>query len=276
MRKIKTIVLLMAIAIGAQADVTIDYSHFPDDQFRKYVTQRYDTNDDGVLSTREAALAVTIDLSETIAKNLKGIEYFKNLTKLDISESLVRSLDVSGNEELTYLNCTHSYISKLDLSHNEKLTELYCSKTYINGLDLRNNRYLQKLDCSNCYLDYLIISGDSRDLSMVNCSSNSMTEAALELFISYLRVKTDGQLYVVQDVNTEYDYTMRDSNEFTKKLAAMVFAKGWTPYKGTYDENTGKSSWVAYTNDNYNYKADVNEDGTVDSADIVAVIKGMK
>ena len=68
MRKIKTIVLLMAIAIGAQADVTIDYSHFPDDQFRKYVTKRYDTNDDGVLSTREAALAVTIDLSESIAK----------------------------------------------------------------------------------------------------------------------------------------------------------------------------------------------------------------
>ena len=266
MRKIKTIVLLMAIAIGAQADVTIDYSHFPDMHFRKYVTQRYDTNDDGVLSTREAALAVTIDLRGTSVENLKGIEYFKNLTKLDISESLVRTLDVSGNEELTYLNCTHSYISKLDLSNNEKLTELYCSRTYIDGLDLRNNRYL----------DYLIISGDSRDLSMVNCSSNSMTEAALELLISRLRVKVDGQLYVVQDVNTDYDYTMRDSNEFTKKLAAMVFAKGWTPYKGTYDENTGKSSWVAYTNDNYNYKADVNEDGTVDSADIVAVIKGMK
>ncbi len=276
MRKIKTIVLLMAIAIGAQADVTIDYSHFPDMHFRKYVTQRYDTNDDGVLSTREAALAVTIDLRGTSVENLKGIEYFKNLTKLDISESLVRTLDLSGNEELTYLNCTHSYISKLDLSNNEKLTELYCSRTYIDGLDLRNNRYLQKLDCSNCHLDYLIISGDSRDLSMVNCSSNSMTEAALELFISRLRVKVDGQLYVVQDVNTDYDYTMRDSNEFTKKLAAMVFAKGWTPYKGTYDENTGKSSWVAYTNDNYNYKADVNEDGTVDSADIVAVIKGMK
>lgn len=49
-------------AFATEGDVVIDANNFPDDHFRKCVSE-HDTNDDGILSTEEAARIIAIDFT---------------------------------------------------------------------------------------------------------------------------------------------------------------------------------------------------------------------
>ena len=122
----------------AAQDVPIDATHFPNEQFRTYLSQpERDLNKDGILQASE------IKAIKTVKSDLKGIdmEGFQYLTSVeDLTLSLVydksnpsRALNFSSLPELKSLTVSvdngYDYSSglSLDLSANNKLDTLSVS-----------------------------------------------------------------------------------------------------------------------------------------------------
>ena len=120
--------------IGATAD------NFPDESFRRFVSESFDVNHDNLLTSAEKAAVTVIDVTgrEDIT-SLEGIAQFP---------------------QLGWLYCGGSGITELDVSENTGLTALDCSDTAIAYLDITANKALTALDCSGCGLAYLDIPGD--------------------------------------------------------------------------------------------------------------------
>ena len=113
-------------------DIAINEDNFPDEFFREYVAGDFDSNQDGVLSSSEAAAVTSMtDLYGENISSLKGIEYFTNLQYLDCGENYIEALDVSNNTALIKLSCYTNDIKELDLSHNTNLEILNCGETEI-------------------------------------------------------------------------------------------------------------------------------------------------
>lgn len=109
----------------------------PDAAFKSCLLRAYDEDNDGVLSTKEAANVTRIEASGCGVKDMSGLaEKFPNLTYLDCSDNELVDLDLSGLVALTYLDCSDNDLSSIDISvqvnleyfdatGNENLTSIY-------------------------------------------------------------------------------------------------------------------------------------------------------
>ena len=126
----------------------INETNFPDANFRSWLLENFP----GYIHDGHVNNWGVFNLSGKNISNLKGIEYFTNLSSLNIS-----------NNNLT----------SVDLSHNTNLEKLYCSNNQLTSLDLTNLSNLEVLDCSNNKLTTLSVSGKSY-LNTLNCSNNTL------------------------------------------------------------------------------------------------------
>lgn len=136
-KKIFTFILaLLAIATtaGAQGGVAINATNFPDAFFRNFVSSKsIDTDRDGYLNPTEIAAVTTMFVNDQSITNLKGVEHFTALTKLNCSYNRLTSLDLSHNTELSTLYCYNNPLTSLDLSNNTALGALHCYNNQIKG-----------------------------------------------------------------------------------------------------------------------------------------------
>ena len=110
-------------------DVPVDAAHFPDDNFRSFVSSRFDDDFDGMLSENERNLVFEIDASMQGIEDLAGIEWFPNLNRLFCySNGISAPLDVRGNTHLQRLDCSYNSIPALN--------SLHCEHNYISSLDI--------------------------------------------------------------------------------------------------------------------------------------------
>ena len=155
-------------------EVAIDKANFPDDVFRKYVSDTFDTVKDGVLSQDEISKVTTIlIINNSNVKSLKGIEHFTALTRLDCHNTGIDSLDVSNNRALTTLDCSNTGIQTLDVRNNKDLQYLYCYNTGIQTLDVSNNTALTILYCSNTGIQTLDVSNNTA-LTTLYCDNTPL------------------------------------------------------------------------------------------------------
>ena len=191
--------LLLAQPLTSEAagkDVTISESTFPDANFRSYVKKEYDSNKDGKLSSGEISAATEIFIVGGGIKNVKGVEYFtelttfhcerNELTSLDLSKNTkltnvgirvnkkLTKLDISKNKELKSLDCGNCGLTYLDVSKNTKLESLWCNALPIKKLDLSKNTALTSMKCCECDLTALDVSKCTK-LNYLDCTSNELT-----------------------------------------------------------------------------------------------------
>lgn len=141
--------------------------------------------------------------------NIKGIEYFQNLTYLSVITAFMDSLDVSQNEKLTYLDCRGidfwdyykaglkylnlgkkplmetmrcgtSEIKMLDVRKCSSLTTLSCRNSLLNSLQLQDCSLIEYLDVSGNDLNQLDLSTNTR-LRFLDCSSARSTQGLVSL-----------------------------------------------------------------------------------------------
>ena len=155
------------------AGVAIDDANFPDANFRTIV-ENYDTNKDSSLSDTEIAAVEEIDCSYKAITNLKGIEYFTALKRLNCESNQLTTLDVSKNKALTYLDCGDNKLTTLDVSKNTALTELISFKNQLTTLDVSKNTALTELRSFNNQLTTLDVSKNTA-LTYLDCESNQLT-----------------------------------------------------------------------------------------------------
>ena len=72
----------IAMAVSATEAVEITEATFPDETFRTYISEKFDTDSDGFLSESEIDSAREIVIDGKGIKDLKGIENLTNLYRL--------------------------------------------------------------------------------------------------------------------------------------------------------------------------------------------------
>ncbi len=178
MRRIFTVIAFLALTCaGAWADVEINSTNFPDENFRSIIEGDFDTDNDGVLTDSEISAVTTISVSYNGISSLKGIEFFTALTSLTCDGNQLTTLDVSSNTALTTLSCSSNNLATLDVSSNTALTSLSCNdqtRSYAVVTSTGDTSYPYQLDFSQ------LMSSDKFDnVSNVRYSVSSDTSSSI-------------------------------------------------------------------------------------------------
>lgn len=216
-------------AITSQ-NIAIDETNFPDDAFRQYVADNFDTDPDNILSPSEIANAVQIDFewNETVSK-LQGLEHFTNLEVLNCAGTGISELDVSSNKNLKELNCTYTSLTSLNVKQNQALELLECYETSIAELDVTENAALIRLDCNNTPIEILDVTHNP-ELFALNCEDTLVDELDIsknpklyEVYITNTPIKTMNYSYNPELVHIRISGTEMTSLDVSHntKLAAL-------------------------------------------------------
>ena len=159
---------------AAAGDVAINETNFPDENFRRYVSENCDPDGDGLLSPTEISNVTEIECSQRGIASLKGIEFFTALETLGCDWNELTSLDVSKNTALTSLDCYNNQLTSLDVSKNTALKLLNCSFNQLTSLDVSMNTALEWLSCDNNQLTALDVSKNTA-LKVLWCDNNQLS-----------------------------------------------------------------------------------------------------
>lgn len=130
------------VNITLSRGIPIDRDHFPDDAFRAFVANSYDTNKDGYLNSSEISEAERLIYRDSNVRSLQGIEYLTALNYIDLHETSITELDLSNN---TALQTVHG-------SWNEQLVSVTLGKNSVLSLLHFPNSPIPLLDISGCPL----------------------------------------------------------------------------------------------------------------------------
>ena len=255
----------------------IDSENFPDAVFRKYVQDHFDKKDmegkqDYHLDPSSEGSAVKeLNLSGLGISNLKGIEFFLNLEKLDCSNNNITHLNLSQNTKLTQLNCQNNQLVQLVVTGCSALIYLYCNDNQLQELNVSGQTNLLTLDCNNNKLTTLNLENNTQllglkcydnlltSLKMKNCSklavlnvfNNKFKGDNIGDFITNLPSVTVGELFFCKDINSSTDNAMTWT-----QAKSIKDDKGWT-----VKMNLGGTIWIDYPGLDATY---INEDNFPD------------
>ena|GEM_PF-6226634 len=224
-------------SVYAAGDVAINVTNFPDENFRKYVSENIDKDGDGKLSEQEIEGCEEIKCNERGITSLKGIEYFtalkglycigNKLSSLDVSKNValvslvcpennLSSLDVSKNVALVELHCIDNNISRLDVSKNMVLEEFHCSKNNLSSLDVSKNVALKNLGCANNNLRSLDVSKNV-ELYNLYCSENNLSslDVSKNVALKYLFCSSNNLSSLDVSKNVALEILECDSNNLS-------------------------------------------------------------
>ena len=153
-------------------ELRIDASHFPDAEFRGYVSTNTDADHSGWLTDEEIANVLTIYCGAIDAETLTGIEYFTELEELECVDNGLTELDLSANTKLVHLECQYNTITSLSLEALPGLYYLNCAGNQLTALDV-SHQMLEALYCQDNQLTVLDLSGQA--LEFLDCHNNPLT-----------------------------------------------------------------------------------------------------
>ena len=156
----------------------IDEEHFPDENFRAYVAENFDADENGYLNDEEIDDINEIYVNMLGITSLQGIEYFPELTWLECLDNALTELDLSHNEKLESLDCSFNSLTALDVTKNPALIMIDCSENAITALDVTQNPVLAGLFCYSNEIAALDLSGNPA-LLVLDCSMNELTALKL-------------------------------------------------------------------------------------------------
>ena len=166
MKKILLFTLVVLLStLAARADVTINATNFPDANFRSYLMSEYPS---GTITTAQLNARTELILERKGISDMTGVQYFTQLTKLDLYNNNLTSFDASPLTKLKYLNLGYNKLTSVIVNNNTALEQLYLQnnqltvltvyqKSALRTLWIQNNPNLTKLYCAHNNLDNLDI-----------------------------------------------------------------------------------------------------------------------
>ena len=166
MKKILLFTLVVLLStLAARADVAINATNFPDANFRSYLLSEYPS---GTITTAQLNARTELILERKGISDMTGVQYFTQLTKLDLYNNNLTSFDASPLTKLKYLNLGYNKLTSVIVNNNTALEQLYLQnnqltvltvyqKSALRTLWMRNNPNLTKLYCAHNNLDNLDI-----------------------------------------------------------------------------------------------------------------------
>ncbi|HOT54847.1 MAG TPA: fimbrillin family protein [Bacteroidales bacterium] len=150
-----------------------EYVYIPDDNFRAYCLDNFDSDDDGKITFAEAesgALTV-MNVSSRSIMSLEGLQYFTHVNTLQTVGNSLTYLDVGNNLEFQTINCNSNNLTTLKAGGFTNLKILYCSYNQLSTLDLSENPDLEILTCKDNLFTSLDVSNNPV-LDYLDCRDN--------------------------------------------------------------------------------------------------------
>ena len=197
--------------ISASGELHICAKNFPDNSFRAYFIQRYKNTSADASSTAYYFSSSEVDAITELSPGVysagdhstyKGIEYFVNLKKLDMSERYVEHIELSRNVNLEEFIAPYNHLTEIDFTNNTKLKKINLRTDYeafkkinkldismlpdleeldiffqnISSLDVTQNTKLKKLNVSNCHMGQLDLTNCTllEELNAMNANFDSI------------------------------------------------------------------------------------------------------
>lgn len=224
---------IFGLNASASTESPINETTFPDNNFVNALKEIYPTyTKDNLLTPEEVSKITSLNLSMQGIRNLKGIEYFTNLTFLNLEFNNLVELDLRENVKLTTLEISNNpYLTSLQLpkdivnvymNFNTKLANfeisnyanlkiIYAEDVRLNSVDISNLTQLVALNLANTGLKQ-INTNYNLQLEYLNVSSNQLTELDVSQNTNLLTLRVeDNQLSklslpnsIRNDVTVEY------------------------------------------------------------------------
>ena len=169
------------------------------------------------------------------------------------------SLNVSWNPSLTKLNCYSNALTYLFAGFCESLTSIRCDGNQLTNLSLKGLSKLETLICDNNRLTSLLPE-ECTSLNYLSCNLNQIKDDEMTTLVDQLRTIPAGSTGTLRVIAADYS---TEGNEFTDEHLDVARGKNWVPYKYINGE------WVEI--ERAGKIGDVNSDGIVDVADVVAL-----
>lgn len=253
--------------------IPIDSEHFPDAQFRTFLTaQTYGA--DELLTNEEIARIEKLDVSLKHIADLTGIAYFTAMTELDAGDNNIASVDLSGNPGLTSVTLSENQLTSIDVSANTELVTLELSWNKITSIDLSANEKLMALGLQQNQLTSVDLTANTA-LEYVLMAGNPLTDEGKALLISSIRDVSEATL-VLEEIPCFLLQIYSDDSgmvSLTKKQVRQLKAKGWT----LYGFNPDGDNIYEYEGEEKDYSAyDLNGDGQFSIADVTFIVNKLK
>jgi len=160
-----------APAVGYE--FAINAINFPDANFRKFISENFDHEGDGMLTCDQMLGIKALDVSGQNISDLTGIGFFTGLQYLYCQDNNLTTLDVS-NPHLQYLYCQNNQLTSIDVSDAIHLMYLTFSNNQVTSIDVSNLINLKGLICDNNNLTELDAS-NLKSLAYLSLEGNQIT-----------------------------------------------------------------------------------------------------
>lgn len=178
MSKISISILLVVFSLSSYSQNIFTEDNFPDPVFREIVSTAMSGKTEFTAEEAEQ-FDTNLHVSGNVF-SMKGIEFFTNLTYLNVWDCYVNEFDFSNNKRLTFLRIIdmNSIFDSIDVSQLTNLETLWIEGCGLKNIDLSNNLALKSLQLSNNQLDGVIINLPA--LESFDCDSNNLTNLVIE------------------------------------------------------------------------------------------------
>jgi Leucine-rich repeat (LRR) protein len=163
--------------IASYNTVCVPYTILPDSNFEDLlIATGIDTDGkNGKVKTSSISSQVDLDVRSSAIADMTGIQDFTALKRLNCSDNLLTSLDISKNIALTNLFCEKNQLSNLNVSLNTKLDYLVCYTNQITTLDVSKNTALTYFSCGANLLTTVDVSKNTI-LTSLYCDKNKLVK----------------------------------------------------------------------------------------------------
>ena len=182
------------------ADLKINASNFPDENFRAWVKANLAGGKD-VMTSDQVQAVVAIDCSYENIASLTGISKFSNLEHLFCSGNALTELSLNNNKKLVEVDCSDNRLKELHVSGCKQLEDLNCANNEMPSLNVSYNTKLQHLNCSNNKLTKLNIE-NIKTLTLIDVENNQLT--SLDKIVNNTELK---YLFITNNPITKLDVT---------------------------------------------------------------------
>jgi len=146
-----SLVLLLSNCTDKDSKVIIE---IPDTNFKTYLLENFDKNQDGEISLSEAKAVKEINCSNKGIEVLDGIEKFVNLESLDCSNNQIGELWLTHNKKLNRLSCAGNNAIFIYIGMTSPLRNQNVQKPTDNSPSQAANMTSKLLDDSKCTYDH--------------------------------------------------------------------------------------------------------------------------
>ncbi len=233
---------------------------FPDDNFRSYVTEKYDKDDNHHLSDTERSKMETFICNGLDIASFEGIEYFPNLFRLYANNNPnLTELSIHGFPKLYHLQANNCALTQVHVTGCPALSALILHGNPLTELDLSSCSSLIQLDLINCTTLRTLNISNYPNLIYLNIYGSG---------INYLNIQSNPYMLEAlngtKTVETDYDHYAGDGCYMKVNHGTEFSGQGCIPIdEAHFPDETFRDLIV----DNF----DTNSTGWLSPAEIAAV-----